>query len=148
MILSLLRSVGSVVAGLIAAFVFLAAAEVVSAIFHPFPPGVDPYDLEACKAHVARYPTWLLAVCTAIWAPAPLAGAWLATRLGSARHSDHGTVVGMILMALAGYNMGMLPYPIWFPIVIVLTFPLATILGIRLAQPPRATQASVPPPRT
>ena len=140
MFLSLLRSVGSVIAGLVLAFVFVVAAEVVSAIFHPFPTGVDPYDLEACKAHVARYPTWLLAICTAIWVAAPLTGAWLATRLGTARHSNHGTVVGMILMATAGYNMGMLPYPIWFPIVVVMTFPLATILGIRLAQPPRALQ--------
>jgi hypothetical protein len=122
------------------AFVFVVAAEVLSSIYHLFPPGVDPSDFEACKAHVARYPTWILAVGDAIWATAPLAGAWLATRLGTARHSAHGIVVGTLLLALAGMNMAMLPYPIWFPVVNVLTFPLGTILGVRLARIQRIPQ--------
>jgi hypothetical protein len=112
MILSLLRSVGSVIAGLVAAFILVIAAEVFSSIFHPFPPGVDSTDLEVCRAHVARYPTWILAVGAAIWSAAPLSGAWLATRLGAARHWAHGFVVGALLLALAGFNMAMLPYPI------------------------------------
>src|SRR5262245_235705 len=148
MILSLLRSIGNVLAGLALAFVFVVAAEVVGSIFHPFPPDVDPTDLEACKAHVARFPTWVLAVGAAIWVAAPLFGSWLATLLGSARHPAHGIVVGVILLSLAGFNMSMLPYPIWFPIVIVLTFPLATILGIRLAKAPPTSPASIPPPST
>jgi hypothetical protein len=140
MILSLLRSVGSVVAGLVVAFLLVVAAEVFSSIYHPWPPGVDPTDMEACKAHVARYPTWVLAVGAAFWAAAPLSGAWLATRLGTTRHAAHGLVVGAILLALAGFNMAMLPYPLWFPIVIVSTFLLGTILGIRLAKPRRIPQ--------
>jgi hypothetical protein len=142
MILSLLRSVGSVVAGLVAAFILIIAAEVFSAIYHPFPPGVDTSDYEVCRAHVARYPTWVLAGGAAIWSAAPFIGAWLATRLGTARHPAHGIVVGALLLSLAAFNMAMLPYPIWFPVVIVLTFSLGTILGARLAKnpaiPPRA----------
>jgi hypothetical protein len=142
MFVTLVRSVGSVVAGLVVAFILVVAAEVFSSIYHPLPPGVDPTDYEACKRHVANYPTWVLAVGAAIWAAAPLAGAWLATRLGTARHPAHGMVVGAILLALAGMNMAMLPYPIWFPIVIVLTFSLGTILGVRLAKGPRIPQQS------
>jgi len=134
MILSILRSVGSVVAGLVVAFIPIVAAEVFSNIYHPFPPDVDQSDLEVCRAHVARYPTWILAVGAAFWATAPLAGAWLATRLGTARHGAHGIIVGAILLALAGFNMALLPYPIWFPIVNVVTLPLGTILGVRLAK--------------
>jgi hypothetical protein len=140
MILSILRSVGSVVAGLVVSFIPIIAAEVFSSIYHPFPPGVDLSDLEVCKAHVARFPTWVLAGGAAFWATAPLAGAWLATRLGTARHPAHGIVVGAILLALAGFNMAMLPYPIWFPIVNLLTFPLGTILGTRLAKSRRIPQ--------
>jgi hypothetical protein len=136
MLLSILRSIGSVIAGLAAAFVLTVAAEAFSAIYHPFPPGIDSSDMEACRAHVACYPTWVLAVCAAIWAAAPFAGAWLATRLGAARHPAHGIVVGAILLALAGMNMAMLPYPLWFPIVIVGTFLLGTGLGTRLGRGP------------
>jgi hypothetical protein len=141
MILSLLRSAGSVVAGLVVAFVPIVAAEVFSEIFYPFPAGIDPKDFnEVCKAHVARYPTWVLAGGAAIWATAPLAGAWLATRLGTARHPAHGIVVGAILLALAAFNMALLPYPVWFPVVNALTFPLGTILGVRFAKSPRVPQ--------
>jgi len=140
MIVSILRSVGSVVAGLIVAFIPIVAAEIFGSIYHPFPPDVDPSDFEVCKAHVARFPTWVLAVGAAFWATAPLAGAWVATRLGTGRHSAHGIVVGALLLALAGMNMAMLPYPIWFPIVNVLTFPLGTILGVRLAKNPSMPQ--------
>src|SRR5262245_55327413 len=141
MILSLLRSVGSVVAGLVVAFIPIIAAEIFGAIYHPFPPGIDPSDMEACKAHVARMPTWILAVGAAFWAAAPLAGAWVATRLAAARHPAHGFIVGAILLALACVNMAMLPYPIWFPIANFVTFPVGTMLGVRLAKSPRIPQA-------
>lgn len=135
MILSILRSIGSVIAGLVLAFAFLAAAEGYSEFAYPFPKGYDPKDfMEVCKAHVAKYPSGVLAVCTAIWALAPLSGSWLATRLGTVRHPAHGYVVGAVLLALAGMNMAMLPYPIWFPIVILLTFPLGTFWGVKLAR--------------
>jgi hypothetical protein len=140
MIVSILRGVGSVIAGLVAAFILIVAAEVFSAIFHPFPPGADTSDLEVMKAHVARFPTWILAGGAAFWAAAAFSGSWLATRLGTARHAAHGLIVGGILLALAGINMAMLPYPIWFPIVILITFPLGTLLGIRVAKRPRAPQ--------
>jgi hypothetical protein len=140
MILYVLRSIGSVIAGLVLAFVFIIAAEVFSSIFHPWPPGVDTSDFEVCKAHVARYPTWVLAGGAVIWAAAPFSGSWLATSLGTFRHPAHGLVVGGVLLALAGFNMAMLPYPIWFPIVILIAFPLGTILGIRLAKRPRVSQ--------
>ena len=74
MILSILRSIGSVIAGLALAFAVLVAAEAYSEFAYPLPTGYDPKDiLEVCKAHVAKYPTDVLAVCTAIWAVAPLA---------------------------------------------------------------------------
>ena len=136
MVLSLRRSIGSVIAGLAIAFVLIVAAEVFSMIYHPFPPGADTSDHAVIKAQVASYPTWVLAVGAAIWA-----AAWLATRLGPARHWSHGLTVGAILLALAGFDMAMLPYPIWFPVVIVVAFPLGTILGTRVAQGPPIPKA-------
>jgi len=133
MISSILRSVGSVVAGLVLAFAFVVAMEIFSEIYHPFPPGVDTSHLEVCK-HVARYPTWVLAVAAAGWATGAFLAVWLATRLGTGRHPAHGIVVGAILLALAGMNMAMLPYALWFPVVILVSFPLGTFLGVRTAR--------------
>src|SRR5262245_50245200 len=134
MILSVLRSIGSVVAGLVAAFIVVVAMEVFGEIFHPFPPGENPNDMEACKAHVARFPTWVLATGAVGWAAGVLIAAWLATRLGTGRKLAHGIVVGAILLALAGLNISMLPYAIWFPIAILVSFPIAALWGAKLGR--------------
>ena len=133
MILKLIRSLAVVIGALLLAFVGVIAVEVVSSILHPFPPGIDPTDMEACKAHVARYPTGVLLLCTVGWWLTVLASCWLATRLGANRHPAHGVVVGLILLALAVFNMAMLPYPSWFWINL-LTFPACSLGGIWLAR--------------
>ena len=56
MIRSLLRTVGAITASLIVGFALIMAVEVVTLFFHPFPPGVDPNDMEVCKVHVAKFP--------------------------------------------------------------------------------------------
>ena len=86
--------------------------EAFSSAVHPFPPDVDPSDYEACKAHVARCPAWVLAAAVLAWGLTTFASAWLATRLGPGRHRAHGVVVGLVLLALVVMNMSMLPYPI------------------------------------
>lgn len=140
MFLSILRSLGSVLAGLLAALALIAATEVFSTIFHPWPAGADLSDPAVCKAQVASYPTWVLAACAAGWIGAVFCGAWLATRLGTRRHVAHGWIVALLLLALAGMNIAMLPYAIWFPIAVVVGFPLAAFAATRLAGP-----ASPPP---
>lgn len=60
MVGAIIRSVGSVSAGLIVALILVIGVEGMSSILHPFPAGGDPADFEACKAHVARYPAGVL----------------------------------------------------------------------------------------
>jgi hypothetical protein len=99
---SLVRSAGAVFASLVVAAVLMGAVEVFGSILHPFPPEVDPTDCEACKAHVARYPAWVLAVAVLALGPTTFLRAWLATRLGPGRRRAHGVVMGLILPALVG----------------------------------------------
>lgn len=110
MIGAIIRSVGSVIAGLIVALMLVIGVEGLGSILHPFPPGVDPTDMEACKAHVAQYPTEVLALLgVVLWGLTVFVSSWLATRLGTGRHLAHGLVVGAILLAAAVFNMAMLP---------------------------------------
>ena len=131
MIATLMRSAGAVVASLVVAMVLIIAVEAVSEVFHPFPPGVDPTDFEACKVHVARYPHWLLAVAGVLWGSTVFVSVWLANRLGARRHPVHGIAVGSLLVVAAAFNMYMLPYPIWFELFTLLAFVLAIFLGIK-----------------
>ena len=82
MIGTVLRSAGAVLGGLVVAAVLVVGVKAFSSVVHPFPPDVDPNDHEACKAHVARYLAWVLAVGAVAWGLTTFASAWLATRLG------------------------------------------------------------------
>jgi hypothetical protein len=132
MFLSIMRSTGAITASLVVAMGLIIAVEAFSEVFHPFPPGVDPTDYEACKAHVAKYPQWILAVAVVGWGGTTFVSAWLATRLGAGRHPAHGIAVGLLLLTAAALNMFMLPYPVWFTIANLLLFPLAIFWAVKL----------------
>jgi hypothetical protein len=141
LILQILRSLGAIVLALAVAFGLIIAVEAFAAAVHPVPPGVDLNDMEQCKAYVATYPAWVLAVAALLWALTVFICSWLATRLGTRRRSFHGFVVGGILLALAGFNMCLLPYPLWFEVLNVVAFPIATFAGARLGRRPKRMRA-------
>jgi hypothetical protein len=131
----IIRSVGAVLVGFIPALLCGLGVEVLSLQLYPFPPGVDPSDLEVCRAHVAQLPAGAFLLGAAGWGLGTLLSSWLATRLGSGRHRAHGIVVGLVLIAAAVTNMLMLPYPVWFWMVNLVVLPLCTYLGSRLGGP-------------
>ncbi len=134
MIVSVLRSVGAVIAGLAVAMALVVAVEVVTTMLHPFPPGMDMTDHEVLKAHVARFPAGVLALAVAGWGLTVFAGAWVATRLGTNRHAAHGIVIGALLFLAAAFNMYMLPYAVWFKVANLVVLPLAAFWGVRRGQ--------------
>lgn len=129
MITNLIRGVAAFIGALILAFAGIVGVELVSSILHPFPSGVDPINMEACREHVASYPTGVLLLCATGWWLTVFISCWLATRLGANRHPVHGVVVGLIFLAMAILNMSMLPYPSWFWINLI-AFPASGLLGI------------------
>ncbi len=144
MLVKAMRGAAAVIAALILAIIGVIGVEFISSILHPFPPSVDQSDIEACKEHVARYPTGVLLLCAIGWWLSVFASCWMATRMGFNRHPAHGIMVGLILLALAVLNMAMLPYPGWFWINL-LTFPACSALGIWLGRdelPRKPRQAS------
>ena len=68
MIGSIVRSVGAVIAGLVAAMFFIVGTEAVWAVVYPPAPGVDLHDREACKAHIAQLPADAYVIAAAGWA--------------------------------------------------------------------------------
>ena len=126
----------AIVSGLVTAFALIVATEGLGAVCHPFPPGLDPNDLEACKAHVAKCPQWFLGVAVGCWGMTALSSVWVATRLGTSRHFAHGGAIGVLLLAAVILNLSMLPYPLWFKVANLVVMPLGIVLGIWLARTP------------
>ena len=59
---------------------------------------------------------------------------YLAIRLSTGRHPAHGWLVGALLLLAAGFNLWMLPYPIWFEVAMIVCLLAAAVLGCRAAQ--------------
>lgn len=123
--MAILRTIGAVVAGLVVALVLVVGVELFSAVVHPLPESFDGSQEQMC-AHVARYPAWVLAVVVPIWGAAALASTWIAGRLGNRASA---IVVGALLVAAVGFNVSMLPYPIWFKAACLVVIPVAALAG-------------------
>lgn len=134
MIRSSMRSAGAIILSLVVAMALIIAVEVVTTIFHPFPPGVDTSDHEVVEAHVARCPHWVLALAVVGWGVTTFVSAWIATRLGAGRHPAHGIAIGSLLLLAAAFNMFMLPYPVWFELANLLALPLATFWAVKVGR--------------
>ena len=61
-------------------------------------------------------------------------GTWVARRIGNL---GSGIFVGSLLLAAATWNVIMLPYYLWFRVVILITIPLAVLLGLRSLRRPK-----------
>ncbi len=139
--MSILRSLGGVIAGLVVSFIVVVAVEGMGAVLHPFPPGADMSDMEVCRAHVAKFPAYVLVLSMIGWGISAFAGSWVATRLGTRRHMAHGLILGGFLLVMAVVNMSMLPYPVWFwGNIIVL--PVSSFWGARLARERRSSSVT------
>ena len=140
MTVSLMRSVGAIIASLVVAMALIIAVEAICAVFHPFPPGVDTSDFEVVGAHVANYPYWGLAIGAVGWGGTTFLSSWVATRLGAGRHPARGIAIGSLLLVAAGFNMFMLPYPLWFELANLLIIPLAIFGAVKLGRAPQPQQ--------
>jgi hypothetical protein len=92
-------------------------------VVHPLPPDSKGTMEEMCL-HVERYPTWVLALVVPPWAGAAFAGTWASGRIGNRKCA---MCVGLLLIAAVVWNVAMLPYAVWFKIVILLAVPAAAL---------------------
>jgi hypothetical protein len=107
-----LRVILAIATGLVVAFVLVMAVEFLSAIVHPLPPDFDGSESAMCE-HVKRYPQWVLAIASVLWAATSFVSCWLAMRIGN---RGCGLTVGLVLLVAVLFNVSQLPYPTWFAV--------------------------------
>jgi hypothetical protein len=122
-----LRAVCSILAGVALALVLVIAVELVSAVIHPVPPGFTGTMDEMCK-HVERYPHWVLALVVPAWGGTTFASTWVTTRIGG---RACGAFVGLVLLAAVVFNIAKLPYSTWFKVLNLIAIPAAIYFGLR-----------------
>ena len=119
-----IRTLFAVVVGMALAFALVVAVELFSAVVHPIPADFNGNMGE----HVRRYPHWVLGVVVLAWGATSAAATWVASRVGNRLA---GSVVALLLAWALIFNLTMLPYTMWFKVVMFSVFPVACLLGIR-----------------
>ena len=84
--------------------------------------------MDETRLHVARYPHWVLGVVVLLWSAIAFVSTWFATRIGNA---FAGIVVVLLLSCAIVCNVSMLPYALWFKVVMLPCFALASYLGLQ-----------------
>jgi hypothetical protein len=122
-----IRYAGAIAAGIAVASVLVVVVELFSAFVHPPPEGFQGTSEEVSQL-VERYPHWVLAVAVVMWSATSLAATWVASRIGN---RATGKVVALLLGSALVFNVTSLPYVLWFKVVMLTCFPIASCLGIR-----------------
>jgi hypothetical protein len=129
------RGVVAVILGCLLGFAITFVIDAINSQIYPLPPGTDLADPASVKAARAMMPLAALGVRLAGLFVSALAGAWLAAHLAKPAGWPPLTV-GVLLFAVAVASMLMIPHPVWFWVIAVAIYPVATWLGARLGGTP------------
>lgn len=108
-----MKKIFGVIAGVIVAFLLVAASDWISSILFPIR-GIDTSDPDALATYIAQMPLAAKLIVAGGWFIAPLAGAWLALRI--ADWPPAGWIVTAVFLAAGVMNQVALPHPLWMQV--------------------------------
>lgn len=122
----MLRSIGAVFAGMLAAALVVGLVESLSHAIYPSPVGLDPTDKVAMEAYMRSLPTGAFIMLLVGWFDGTMVGAFLATLMTGGRERWPSLAVGGAMLSGALFTMMQIPHPPWVAMVgIALFFPAA-----------------------
>jgi hypothetical protein len=114
----MLRTIGGILAGIVAALAAVYVIEVTGHIIFPLPPEVRSGNLEILAASIETLPTGLLAFVALAWFAGALAGGIVAGWITGLRGAAW--FVAAIVAAAAIFNIVMIPHPAWMQLAAVI----------------------------
>lgn len=127
------RGIAAGLAGVLAAFVTVAAVEAISHALLPRGAAPSAADREAIAAYVASMPVGAFLGIAFAWALAVLVGTWVAVAIARGRPRVYAGLVGGLIALSALLNFVLIPHPAWFVAVGLAAVLVATLLAARLA---------------
>lgn len=133
----MIRSILSVIVGVLAGTVTIFLLEMAGHRLYPPPPGLDPTNVEAFEALIASAPVGMLLSVLVAWAGGAFVGGFVAALLSERRRVLHGLAVGGIQTLLAVAQLSMIPHPLWFTVLGLSIFlPIAGLAGLLVGREP------------
>jgi hypothetical protein len=127
------RKIGGAVAGFIIAVLLVQGAEAIVHALYPFPPGMNPHDMNDIKKFVSTLPVLALLLVLGGWLIGTFLGTYAAARIG--RSAVPGYVLGGLLLCAGIANSIIIPQPVWFSAASFVIYIGMTLVGARLGRP-------------
>ncbi|MEM6641088.1 MAG: hypothetical protein AAF610_14440 [Pseudomonadota bacterium] len=119
-------------AGIALAVVAFMLIEGVGGILHPWPEDFGG-TFEEIAAQVRSYPVWVLALLGGVgYGCTMFLVTFITARFSLGRNRALGLAVGALLFAMVVYNLSILPYPVWYWILMLTVLPASAYLGSRM----------------
>jgi hypothetical protein len=125
---AVIRFIYSTLAGIAVAMAIFFVVEVFGRVAFPIPAELNEHNHDDMCRYIASYPSWVLAAVIPMWLGLAYGSTYVAAWLGNL---FPGIVVGTLVILLFGWNVVMLPYPVWwFPAAILIGFPIMVFLAL------------------
>jgi len=129
----MLRGIGGVIAGLVAAWLPIVLVESVAHHLYPPPVALNMYARTDMFRYVQTLPATAFVLVLAGWLAGTVLGTWLAARIG--RSAVPAYILGAILFVAGIVNSIVIPQPLWFSIASFVIYIGGTAAGARVGAP-------------
>ena len=129
----MIRNIGAIVIGVVAAFVTVMLVDKIGHIVYPPPAGLDFTNPDAIRPYLATLPIGAFLFILASSVIAAFNGTLVACFIGTARLRIFGAVVGGFVFAASVANFIAIPHPLWLALATLVGIILSTLLAMRLA---------------
>jgi hypothetical protein len=137
----MIRKALAILAALAAAMATFVVVEQLGHRLYPAAAQVNWQDVEAAKAYMDAMPLWAYTWIWSGWVVGSLLAGFIAFKIAKSSQTALPLIVGGILTASAALNFYLLPHPLWFVVLGLITFLPAVWLSWNAA--PRLGQSSV-----
>ena len=114
MMKELIRNLLAALAGALTGIFLLTASQVLAAVYHPLPAGIDPKDTVAMGEFIANAPVTALLIMIAGYFVSVAAASWVAGRMSAHGHVRQALMVGGLFLVASLIHLRTFPHPAWF----------------------------------
>ncbi|MDF2552198.1 MAG: hypothetical protein K0R77_1473 [Chryseobacterium sp.] len=128
----MLRKILAVIAGIISGGISVGIVQTVGHNLYPMPEGMKSDDMEAMKNYVETAPFMALFFVIISYVIAAVVSGFVSTKIADDGKKIYALICGIIFLIQSIYMMSVLPTPIWFWILGILSWTLV-LVGYKLA---------------
>jgi hypothetical protein len=129
----MIRKIAAVVLGIAAAVAIVAATEAIGHAVYPVPADLDVQDAVQFGNYLESLPFGAFFFVLSAWTLATLGGCLLACFISREKPFVYAAIVGGFMLAATVTNLIMIPHPLWFSIITVISISIMTYLAGSIA---------------